>query len=574
MKKYILIVLLSGFGCGVMYAPNYEDADEEVSDTVNQPEDLVVVEDQVSDPEQGPSLASSIASSEFDIDAKKRQTIAMVESGVDYFKKNSLDQACRDFTHTKKFIKGELYLFVYDYTGVCLASGQQSSSISVWKNLYDIRDTFGTYQVQEFIKTAKNGGGWVTYQWRGATKISYVKPVTKNEKTYLVGCGFYPQSKQDSVVSLVKGAVSLFGQTEKAGFAPGEAFSLMSYPLGKFVYGDLYIYALDFTGKIFAQGEIPALIGTNSLDAKDPTGKKPNQEIISKLQKTDQGIWIEYVSKNAKKRAYAEKVTGKQGTNYFIACGYYPEANRDAAEDLVKKGYAYMKKHGESAARSEFTGATKNDFRYGDLYLFVYDMKGVCIAHGGNETYVGQNHFNKLDQDGRPYVKEYIEKAMKNDYGWVDAKLNNSFQSAFVQKIKLGLDSYVIGCALYPISKQETMVLLGKSGASYLKGNKREVAFSAFAAENSVFVRGDLSVFVFDDQGICYAYGDDASMIWRNMFNAKDDNGRPWVKMLINKVKQGAGMIAYKLNSAEVVAYVEPVMKDGKMYVVGSSYYK
>lgn len=598
MKKHILIVLLTILGLGAFLAqqvaadapatdevmvPNPDpvpaagNGDEnagdewvEDDDTAYEGEDAAPAESVQTDKE-ALAIAAHI-NADFDVEEKQRSTIALVDRGVDYFKKNTLDQACRDFTQTKKFIEGELYLFVYDITGIVMAHGQQSDL--VWQNLYKIQDAFGSYFVQDIIKKAKNGGGWVTYQWRGATKLTYVKMVNKNEKSYVIGSGYYPHSKKDAVVSLVKGAVSLFEQVQKAGGAKDEAFSVMSYPLGRFVYGDLYIYALSFDGVIVAQGDIPALMGTNSLDYTDSTGKKANREIIAKLQKTDQGIWVEYTSKNAPKLAYAEKVTDKQGNNYFIACGYYPDADRKATESLVQKGYAYMKRHGESAAQREFTGETQRGFRYGDLYLFVYDMKGLCIAHGGNETYVGQNHWDRVDQDGRAYVRDYIEKIKTVGRGWVDAKLKNSFQSAYVEKVDLGLNTYVIGSVLYPISKSETMILLAKSGASYLNGHTREQAFGQFSTKGSAFMRGDLSVFAFDDTGICFAYGDDPDLIWRNMFNAKDDNGRDWVKLLINKVKGGAGTVTYKLNGMDVIAYVEPVKKDGKSYVIGSSYYK
>ncbi len=532
-------------------------------------EDGVMVPEQMS-PEAKTEKAQM--TQEFDIEGRKNKVANLVDRGINYFKKNTIEKACHDFTQTKKFIDGELYLFVFDYTGICMAHGQQADL--VWKNLINLKDTFGSYFVQDFVKAAKAGGGWVTYQWRGATKITYVKPVAKGDKTYLIGCGFYPHSKADAVISLVKGAVSIFNETVKRNASVDEAFSVMSYPLGKFVYGDLYIYALDFDGVIHAQGDVPALIGTNSLEYTDSKGKKANKEIIAKLKKTDQGVWVDYTSKNAKKLAYAEKVQDAKGNNYFIACGYYPDANRNATQDLVRKGYAYMKKHGETAAAQEFTGETKMQFRYGDLYLFVYDMKGNCIAHGGNETYVGQNHWDREDQDGHKYVQEYIQKAQTIGYGWVDAKLKNSFQSAYVEKVELGLKSYVIGSSLYPISKNETMVLLAKSGASYLAANSREKAFNAFSIKDSAFVRGDLSVMTFDADGICYAYGDNADMIWRNMFDAKDDEGRPWVKLMINKVKKGAGTIVYKLNGADVIAHCEPVTKAGKKYVVASSYYR
>ena len=60
---------------------------------------------------------------------------------------------------------------------------------------------------------------------------------------------------------------------------------MITYPLGRFVLGDLYIFALDFDGVIWAQGERPGLVGQNALDYQDATGKFANREIIDKLKK-------------------------------------------------------------------------------------------------------------------------------------------------------------------------------------------------------------------------------------------------------------------------------------------------
>ena len=103
-----------------------------------------------------------------------------------------------------------------------------------------------------------------------------------------------------------------------------------------------------------------------------------------KQKEEGEGIWIEYYSKNALKYAYAEKVKDREGNYYFIACGYYPEINRDQTVELVRRGYQFMKGSGISIASKEFTDKANNTYRLGDLYLFVYDMKGKCIAHGGN----------------------------------------------------------------------------------------------------------------------------------------------------------------------------------------------
>ena len=99
---------------------------------------------------------------------------------------------------------------------------------------------------------------------------------------------------------VVKGAVSLFNQDVKSGYPVGDTFGAMGYAESeRFVFGDLYLYALDFNGKIRSQGEEPGLINRNALDYKDSKGKAVNKEIIEKLKgkPEGEGIWTEYYSK-------------------------------------------------------------------------------------------------------------------------------------------------------------------------------------------------------------------------------------------------------------------------------------
>jgi len=507
----------------------------------------------------------------FDEKAKRQAAESLVKHGIDYFNTHSMAQACHAFTHTKEFWRGELYLFLISYDGTIFAHGQQKDLL--WKNLYELRDSFGTPVVQAIINGAKRGGGWVTYSWRNATKISYVQEVKKDGKLYAIGAGYYPHSKVDAVVTMVKGAVAFFNQTMKTGKRVEDAFSPLSYPIGRFVYGDLYLYALDFKGTNLAHGARPGLIGTNSWNYKDAQGRLVNQEIIQQLKMTDKGVWIEYVSGGARKRAYAEKVTDTKGNNYFIACGYYIDAGRKEVVDLVRKGYQFMKTHGVSAAAEEFSDIRRPAYRHGDLYLVVYDMNGKVIAHGGNPEFIGRNHYDDKDESGRHYVRELIQKG-RDGGGWVDIKMKNSFQSVYVEKVELGIDSFIVTCGVYPVSKYETMELLAKAGLDYLEmGNPKDV-FAEFVDKEGKFVRGDLSLFVFDTDGICYAYGDDNSLIWHNLINVTDDKGVAFVQQFINTVKQGANMVRYTLNGVEKIGYISSVQKDGKIFIVGSSYYR
>jgi signal transduction histidine kinase len=518
-----------------------------------------------------------------DIETKKKAIHALIERGEKYFHQYQPYEALNKFTHDKNFRYGEIYLFVFDQNGTVLAHGEQADLI--WQNLIGLQDVFGSPFVKAMIKQAKRGGGWVTYQWRGATKLSYVKEVVKDGTTFVIGAGFYPHSKSDSVMSLVKGAVAIFKQAIKSGKSTEEIFSTLSYPLGRFVLGDLYLYALDFQGVHMAHGDRPGLIGTNAIDYRDSTGKFVNKEIMAKLKNNNgaTGIWVDYDSKNAPKRSYAERVTDTSGKEYFIACGYYPDADQGKLIDLVRRGYEYMKGQSVSIASTQFTDKKTNMFRYGDIYLMVFDMTGKVIAHGGNPDFIGQNFYNDKDQDGRYYVREIIAQAKKQRVAagsgeasgdWVNYKLKNSFVSAYIKPIRLGLKEYVIVSGLFPITKQETAVLLARSGASYLRVESEQKAFRAFVEEPGKFIQGDLYVFVYAFNGICLAYGDDETFIWQNMLNAKDDKNMPYVQVFINTVKKGRGKVTYTLNGVQRVVFIERVDKGGKSYVVGCGYFE
>lgn len=508
---------------------------------------------------------------EFDVQKKKKDVVKLVEHAAQALRDKPFDEVCNLFSHTKEFILGELYIFVYDMKGNCLAHGENSELI--WQNLIDLKDWVGTPIVKDILSAAKQGGGWTTYGWNNSTKISYIVRVQKDNTTYAIGCGFYPQSKSEAVVNLVKGGVALFNQMKNSGDPIDWAFSRLSYPRGAFVSGNLYLYALDFEGTIVAQGERPGLINTNSWNYRDEKGKYVNREIVSKLKTATNGIWIEYISKRTLKKAYAERVTAPDGRDYFIACGYYPFATRDPVEELVRKGYQFMKSHGKSAAIEEFSSRRSNTYRYGDLSLTVYDMQGKVIADGGNADQIGINMMEAKDEDGHLYIKEIINRATKTG-SWSNAKVKSAFQSTYAAKIDLGLESFVIASSYYPVSKSENMTLLVQSAASFLKDNPREEAFAQFVKGNGSFRRGDLQIFILNTDGLCFAYGDDYDLIWRNLLKLQDDDGRPFIKMFINSAQQGPNYVKIKLNKANKIVYVMPVEKDGKKYIIGSGYYQ
>jgi cytochrome c len=91
----------------------------------------------------------------------------------------------------------------------------------------------------------------------------------------------------------------------------------------------------------------------------------------------------------------------------------------EQARSLVEKAVAFLKANGKEKALAEFN---KQDGRFvkGDLYVFVYDLSGVMVAHPVNPELVGKNLFNEPDSKGRLFRKKIVELAKAMGAGWVD----------------------------------------------------------------------------------------------------------------------------------------------------------
>jgi len=101
-----------------------------------------------------------------------------------------------------------------------------------------------------------------------------------------------------------------------------------------------------------------------------------------------------------------------------------PQARK--AKQMVEKGVSYMEKNGttkekEAEILKEFSD-TKGKFVDGNFYLFVYDLKGVCIAHGADNSLIGKDLINKQDSDGVMLIKDMRDGAVKNGSGWLNFK--------------------------------------------------------------------------------------------------------------------------------------------------------
>ncbi len=126
----------------------------------------------------------------------EKDVIEFVREGLTYARKHGKEGLFIEAMNPEgRFLRGTLYLFAIDFNGIVLAHG--GSPDLVGTNLFNMSDKGGTRLIQEFIKAAKNGDGWVEYYWPNPkTKIVQKKLgyVVKLDDTCWLGSGFYVSS--------------------------------------------------------------------------------------------------------------------------------------------------------------------------------------------------------------------------------------------------------------------------------------------------------------------------------------------------------------------------------------------
>ena len=91
------------------------------------------------------------------------------------------------------------------------------------------------------------------------------------------------------------------------------------------------------------------------------------------------------------------------------------------AEALVRRATAHIKAVGRERAFADLSDK-KGDFVNRDLFVFVYDLQGRCLAHGRNSEKIGENMLDFKDPTGKYIVKERIEIARTRGRGWQEYK--------------------------------------------------------------------------------------------------------------------------------------------------------
>jgi len=124
---------------------------------------------------------------------------------------------------------------------------------------------------------------------------------------------------------------------------------------------------------------------------------------------------------------------------------------KDEAVAMVKRVEAMFAKDGSEATFKAVSDKSVAEFHDRDLYPFIYDMNGNCVAHGARPALIGKNLIDLKDQDGKYLIREMVSLANGPGSGWIDYKwpnpLNNKIEDKASYVEKMG--DYFVGVGIY-----------------------------------------------------------------------------------------------------------------------------
>ena len=124
----------------------------------------------------------------------REDLVAFVDGARDFALNTTKEEAIKTFNDKNgKFVKGNRYIFAYDFDGNALAHPIQPEFIG--KNRIDIKDPNGVEYIRDMIALAKSGSGFIYYikpdPARNMTQGFKFSYVTKVDDTWWLGSGIY-----------------------------------------------------------------------------------------------------------------------------------------------------------------------------------------------------------------------------------------------------------------------------------------------------------------------------------------------------------------------------------------------
>lgn len=245
---------------------------------------------------------------------------SLVNKAIAHLKEYGAEKAFTDFSNQSgEFVQGGLSIFSFNLEGKLLASGEYPGFVG--QNLIKRTDSEGKFFVKEIIDIAKKRSeGIINFYEKNAITIGFFKKVETPDGIFIIGSRYYPNTKAQSVKTLVEKAINYL-QTHPDALA----FHKFSTRSEAYYRGDLHIFVYNTKGVRLVNGLNKGQIWRNFIKTTDQEGKTIIQDIIATA--INGGGWVNYKTRNAERRVFVRLVTKQsevgEPQSFVVGSGYF-----------------------------------------------------------------------------------------------------------------------------------------------------------------------------------------------------------------------------------------------------------
>lgn len=223
-------------------------------------------------------------------------------------------------------------------------------------------------------------------------------------------------------------------------------------------------------------------------------------------------------------------------------------ADENRSMRLLDKAVARFREVGD-AAFEEFNRAAQ--FKDRELYVYALATDGTMLASGGSSVaLVGRNVATMQDAAGKPFFREMLDIAARNEAGRVEYRWLNRVDNREEPKVtlfrKVGERIIAVGYYVPRATPAQAKELLERATAA-IKDKGAPAAVAAFNTLDGGFVQDDLYVFAIDLKSQRFlAHGAMPKLVGSDGRTLRDPKGKAIVADMVNIVsRKGEGELDY-----------------------------
>ncbi len=520
---------------------------------------------------------------------------------------------------------GSIYLFILNDLGYVIFHGADRTQEA--RNQSHLEDINGVRFVQEFIRVATAGGGFVEYQYddpsvpgdevTGTPKLSFVQSVeSRGGRRVIFGAGIYfdpADYDRETMLAVDPSVLSEGGGPQTVTVTATQTGDLipvttrLSLDLSGTATGDDYSVTGDMHILIPPEGSM----GTTELTftvVNDGVEEAGGETIVVSAGYDMEELATAEIAVNDLRPVPAGEVVDRETLKGFVEMVADSLERVTDANDFPALAISFR---------------TPGDWKHGDLYLSVLTVSGEMFFHGDNPTRDGID-ISELEDDSGEKVVQKILAAAGSGGGFVEFTWDDpndpgddpnrlAYATRYASGFGVGEFVLVGGFNMdipdpdaestlpNPPEVQAQDVVDKETLKAFVQGSikwsfdafetygvEAGVLTSAWREEGGPFREGAIYLFILTTEGFVFFHGADATQEGAIRIDLEDLNGKRFVEDLINVAVAGGGFVEYhyddpsvegdeelgspKVSYAETIEY--PDFFPGQTFVIGAGFYR